>query len=200
MTLTTLATVADLEARSGLSFDPPVRAEALLDDASAMVRSYTGQDFTLVEDDVVVLPVARGRISLPQRPAQNPSAISAILLQSVALVTGGWQFDGIDCVYIGAPTWAINGPTIPCEFHTAQVTYSHGYSVIPGDVVAVVCQMVLRVLQSPAATPGLRSEQIDDYQYALGGGLTSGTIALVPEEKVTLNRYRRRSGSVVLRT
>lgn len=78
------------------------------------------------------------------------------------------------------------------------MTYTHGFEEIPADVVAVVCQMVGRVIDG-TDTPGLRSESIDDYQYQMGGNIVSGAVALVPSEKETLDRYRRRSGSVRLR-
>lgn len=187
-----LATVEQLNARLGQTVDT-ARATALLEDASAVVRGYTGQHFTRMENDKVTLRVNRDRVVLPQRPADKPTVIAEF--GGAALPASAWWWGGIGVVEFGSPSWVANGPTVSRHPRTVEVTYSHGYTEIPGDVVAVVCQMVGRVILSDAA-PGLRSESIDDYQYQLGGGIVSGAVALVPEERQALDRYRRRVGSV----
>jgi hypothetical protein len=96
-------------------------------------------------------------------------------------------------------TLIANGPYYRHAMRSVIVTYSHGYQEIPADIVAVVCQVVGRVIDSAVSSPGLRSEAIDDYKADLGGGLSSGTIALVPEEMHVLDRYRTRSSSTGLR-
>ncbi|WP_422758284.1 hypothetical protein [Paenarthrobacter sp. C1] len=191
-----LATVEQLEARLGHAVDAD-RAEALLEDASAIVRGYTGQYFTKVEDDVATLAVNRGQVTLPQRPAEKPSLISRAD-GSGTYPSGSWYWGGIGVIDFGSPSWLANGPTRSWTPQAVTVTYTHGFEEIPADVVAVVCQMVGRVIDG-TDTPGLRSESIDDYQYQMGGNIVSGAVALVPSEKETLDRYRRRSGSVRLR-
>lgn len=202
MALSPLATTADLQTRAAQGFDQAVtaQAEALLLDASAAVRNYTGQTFTRVVGDVVTLRVSRGRVILPQRPADKPTQI-AYADGSGVIAAAAWWWGGLEQVDLCPPAYIANGPSfwrnrIP---EAVVVTYSHGYTEIPSDVVGVVCQMVLRVVMGVGSSPGLKSEAIDDYQYALGGSLVSGTVALVPEERELLDRYRRRTGSVVLR-
>lgn len=190
-----LATVQQLEARLGQTVDA-ARATALLEDASAVVRGYTGQYFTRVLDDRVTFRVDRGSVVLPQRPADKPTLISEF--GGGVLPASAWWWGGIGVVEFGSPSWVANGPTVSRFPRTVEITYSHGYAEIPGDVVAVVCQMVGRVILSES-TPGLMSEAIDDYQYRLGGGIVSGAVALVPAEKSILDRYRSRVGSVRLR-
>lgn len=190
-----LATVQQLEARLGQTVDA-VRATALLEDASAVARGYTGQHFTRVLNDKATLRVDRGRVVLPQRPAEKPSSISEV--GGGVLPVSAWWWSGVGVVEFGSPAWLANGPTVARFPRTVEVTYTHGYTEIPGDVVAVVCQMVGRVIVSEAA-PGLMSESIDDYQYRLGGGIVSGAVALVPAERDALDRYRTRTRSVGLR-
>lgn len=203
MALAPLATTADLQARAGQPFtvEQTAQADALLLDASASVRNYTGQQFTRVTNDVATLRVSRGRVILPQRPADKPTSISYADGSGV-ISTAAWWWGGLEQVDLCPPSYIANGPTwwnrrVP---EAVIVTYSHGYTEIPSDVVGVVCQMAIRVLFGAASSPGLRSEAIDDYQYALGGSLVSGTVALVPEEREILDRYRRRVGAVSLRS
>lgn len=191
-----LATVEQLEARLGHTVDAD-RATALLEDASAIVRGYTRQYFSRVEDDVATIPVNRGQAVLPQRPADKPTLV-ARADGFGTYPASAWYWGGVGVVEFGSPSWVANGPSHGRSPRAVTVTYSHGYEEIPGDVVAVVCQMVARVIEG-TDTHGLRSESIDDYQYQLGGGIVSGAVALVPAEMHTLDRYRRRVGSAVLR-
>ena len=191
-----LATVEQLQTGLGHTVDAP-RATALLERASAIVRGYTGQYFSRVEDDVVTLTVNRGEVTLPQRPAEKPTLISRADGTGI-YPEGSWYWGGVGIVEFGSPSWLANGPSRTRSPQAVTVTYTHGFEEIPDDVVAVVCQMVGRVLDG-SDTPGLRSESIDDYQYQMGGNIVSGAIALVPAEKEALDRYRRRTGSVAFR-
>jgi hypothetical protein len=79
-----LASAADLVARLGRDFTPDeqVRVDALLADASAMIRAYTGRDFTLTEDDTVVLRASgrrdrQGRSDWRQQhPGHHPGGLA----------------------------------------------------------------------------------------------------------------------------
>jgi len=192
-----LATVAELEARLGHSVDQD-RAFALLLDASNIVRGYTRQVISRVEDDKVVLRFGHGRVILPQRPADKPTLVERAD-GSGAIPAVSWWWSGLGEIDFMNYALVANGPYYRHAMRAVIVTYSHGYDTIPGDIVAVVCQMVGRVLDGAISTPGLRSEAIDDYQANLGGGLVSGTIALVPEEMRALDKYRVKAGSVGLR-
>jgi hypothetical protein len=162
-----------------------------------VVRGYTGQYFSKVIDDVATLAVTRGQVALPQRPAEKPSIVARADGTGV-YPASSWWWGGVGVVEFGSPSWVANGPSRGSSPHAVTVTYTHGFDEIPADVVAVVCQMVGRVIDG-SDTPGLRSESIDDYQYQMGGNIVSGAVALVPAEKETLDRYRRRSGSVGFR-
>jgi hypothetical protein len=192
-----LATVAQLEARLGHPVDE-VRAAALIEDASAVVRNYTRQMISYVQDDKIALRYSRGRVTLPERPAFQPTQVERADGSGV-IPPVSWWWSGLNEVEFYNSTLIANGPYYRHAMRSVIVTYSHGYQDIPADIVAVVCQVVGRVIDSAVSSPGLRSEAIDDYKADLGGGLSSGTIALVPEEMHVLDRYRTRSGSTGLR-
>lgn len=196
MTDPVLATVQQLEAFLGHTVDAD-RANALLEVASAGVRGYTGQHFSKVIDDVATIAVTRGQAVLPQRPAEKPSLVARA--DGTGLYpAASWYWGGVGVIEFGSPSWLANGPSRSSSPQAVTVTYTHGFDEIPADVVGVVCQMVGRVIDG-SDTPGLRGESIDDYQYQMGGNIVSGAVALVPSEKETLDRYRRRSGSVAFR-
>lgn len=199
-----LAAVADLEARLGrdLTAAEAARAEALLADASALVRSYTRQTFDLVEDDEAVLRGQGGLIHLPQRPVVDVTAVVAVggsdLLPDVALTD--WVWDELDQVRVGGGDYVINLPEVWWDDDgypgTYRVTYSHGYAAVPADVVRVVCAIVLRTLTSPAVAGGVTGESIGPYSYRLdapGGGLS---VTLTQADKDDLADYRTTLGQI----
>jgi hypothetical protein len=87
------------------------------------------------------------------------------------------------------------------------ITYSHGYAVIPEDIVDVCTRAAGRAYQSGlrasvlAGVPGVNATSIGDYsvQYSSeqgGGPSAGGTLGasaapiLLPSEKAILARYR----------
>ena len=198
-----LATVQDLRDRLGrpLTDAEAARASALLDDASALVRAYTGQAFDMVDAEEVVLRVQAGIVRLPQRPVIAVSRVVAIGGAGVPEVTVlDWVFDGVDQVQVGDGAAVINLPEAWFDDDgfpdTYRVTYSHGYAVPPADVVAVVCAMVLRTLTAPTAMGGITSETIGSYSYSLQGADTGVAVSLGQTERGALARYRRTEGMV----
>lgn len=198
-----LASPADLEARLGraLTTEETARAEALLNDASALVRSYTRQDFAAATNDVVVLRADGGRIGLPQRPVTAVTKVE-VVGGSDALPTftlADWTFDEIDTIRIGEGACVINLPEVWWDDDgypgTYRVTYSHGHASVPGDVVAVVCAMVLRAYGNPS---NLRSETVGSYSvtYAVPATGESLGINLTRYERQALDRYRRKATTI----
>lgn len=207
-----LATVDDLEARIGRELTPEeaARAEALLADASALVRGYTGRDFGLVEDDEITLRPVGTRVRLPQRPVHTVSRVVATggsdAVPDVALPVGAWTWDGIDQVDIWPPdtSWLLSLPETWADgtlVDTYRVTYTHGYDPVPADVVAVVCAMVLRTLLAPSPIAGMVSERIGQYTYQLqqASGSVGATVAMTTEDRTALTRYRRTATTVQTR-
>lgn len=199
-----LASPEDLEARLGrdLTEAETARAAALLEDASAIVRAYTGQSFEAVTDDVVVLRAVGGRIVLPQRPVTAVTQVVAIggseALPDFTLVD--WLFDGVDTIRIGEGGYVINLPEAWWDDDgypgTYRVTYSHGEAGAPPDVKAVVCGMVNRSLTAPTMAGGVTSETIGSYSYRMESAGTGLSVVLGAEDRKVLDRYRRTVGTV----
>jgi hypothetical protein len=201
--MTALAGTDDLQARLGrdLTEAEQARAQALLDDASALIRGYTGQDFDLVEDDQAVLRIQGGTVRLPQRPVTEVSQVVALGGNMVPDVTViDWVFDGVDQIRLGEGTFIINLPAIWWDDDgypgTYRVTYSHGYTQIPADVVSVACGMVLRTLTAPTTLGGVTSETIGSYSYRLEAADTGLSVVLGQTERKTLARYRNTEGMI----
>jgi hypothetical protein len=203
VSLIPFATPDDLALRLPRALTPAetAAAEALLRDASGKIRRHTRQDFTRVENDIVVLRVVEQRVMLPQRPADKPTSISYADGQGFVLSPTAWWFNGIDQVDFTPPTWLVNGPSFTFSRRptTVSVTYSHGYNDIPDDIVGIVCAMVARVITVPGMMPGLRSGALDDFQFALGGNLTTGALGFLPDEIEILDTYKHRPTSVMFR-
>ncbi|MFG2001688.1 hypothetical protein ACGFNU_21310 [Spirillospora sp. NPDC048911] len=198
--MSALASQADLEARLGraLTAAEEARIDALLDDASALVRAYTGQAFSLTEDEEITLPAISGKITLPQRPVIDITHVIAVggsdALPDFAVVD--WMFDGIETIRVGSGGFVINLPEAWWDDEdgypgTYRVTYSHGYATVPGDVLSVVCGMALRTLTSPTTAGGVVSETIGSYSYRLDSASGGLGVVMSAEDRKVLDRYRR---------
>lgn len=197
-----LADDDDLAARLGraLTTAEAARTPALLADASALIRAYTRQDFDVAADDEVVLRPVGVRLRLPQRPVTAVASVVALPVAggtATTLSVSDWTWDGADIVELDSwyPNWAPHG--------TYRVTYSHGAGVVPADVVAVGCRMVLAALLAPTMAEGLVQERIGQYSYQYGQQAGSGspgaTVRLSEADKGDLRRYRRSAGTIQLR-
>jgi hypothetical protein len=197
--LPSLATVADLATLLGRTFTPEQepQVQALLDQASAVVRSYVRQDitqatttdtFTMRHVDPLLHRCA-GAVTLPQRPVVD---VDSVLVDGV--VSHDWWQDGSDLLLRswtwGAPPGAHRPPQV-------TVTYTHGWDPVPADIQAIVIQATNRVLVNPS---GIRSETVggESVTYLIpAAGEYLGVLLSRTEQRV-LDRYRRTAGSVTL--
>lgn len=202
-----LATKADLAARLGrdITCEEDGRLEALLADASALIRAYTGQDFTETADAQVTLRAQAGLIRLPQRPVTTVASVVAIGGNGMPdLTLTDWWWDGLDLIRIGAGEYVINLPEQWWDDEdgypgTFRITYSYGYASPSADVVAVVCGMVLRTLTAPTTAGGVTSETIGPYSYRLESAGIGTSVSLGDMERKALARYRRTTGMISVR-
>jgi hypothetical protein len=185
-----LATSADLEAYLQRSIDAG-QAEMALRLASAVVRGYTGQQISFVASDVMVLEGGGPTVILPQRPVvvdeDNPITVVELAEYGRAALTMREdltyrRYQDELRRYCG--TWS---PRV-------QVTYSHGYATVPGDIVAAVLDIAGRSLTNPS---GLRSVTIDDYSRTYASE-TFGGASLSAANKLTLANYRRAAATTRL--
>jgi hypothetical protein len=193
MTMDPLATIEDVEARLGRVLDAgeDERVAALLDDASAAVRAYTGQGFTSEETTARLIP-RNGKLNLPQRPVTAVSAVKTV--DGDDIVFTWWIGNNVTVGATNLNWFEVNGvPSQPLD-----VTYTHGYDTVPADIVAVVCQIVGRAMTKPADEAGYTQESIAGYSYALGAAAAAGAVGMLNDEKAVLDRYRRPGGSARL--
>lgn len=209
--MASLASIEDLELRLGTEFteDQRPRIQQLLDDASALVRSFTRQKFEYVEDDVIVLRPVGSYIRLPQTPVVEVSKIEAVAgYNDMHFTLSAWSFDGIDKIQLFAglgqvvnyPEWWYDNEGV----NTYRVTYSHGYPTgegeagIPDDIVAAVCAMVMRVVTSPSQVGGMVSERIGQYFYQLqqNQGAAGASVRLNADDKSALAAYRKSATTI----
>ncbi|WP_073946520.1 hypothetical protein [Streptomyces kebangsaanensis] len=199
-----LATVEDLEDRLGrpLTEDEAARAPALLRDATARVREFTGQTLSAVAGDAIVLRPVGSLLRLPQRPVTAVHSVAAVGPDGTTVGDlSGWVWDGRDKVDL---TYATPAGSWPLAWRgplpdTYRVTYDHGHTAIPEIIGATVCAMVLRTLLAPSMTPGLASERIGAYSYQLqqGAGSAGVSVVMTAEDEKSLRRYGpRRFGTI----
>lgn len=204
MALDPLAAAADLD-RFG--YDSSVVTDAYLGRASARVRGYTRQTITEVVGDQVTR-TAFEPIRLPQRPVQQVTSVtfldgdpieeftlvgSLLWLRDLAefsRVFGDDQFDFP--LFLGRRH---------CDPVTVTVTYDHGYTEVPDDLVEVVCAVAARMARTPPGVEaGVRYKQVGrvNLTFAEEGSTHHGD--LLPGEKKVLDRVfpRRRAHTVAM--
>jgi len=202
---TPLITQDDLEAALQRTLDPAQAAMAIRR-ASARVRKHCRQQFTLVENDTITLP-GNGRIlRLPQRPVVVDDTHPLMIVELFGISSEEYTaLEGRDFTRIGteltrgeqwwAPTRLMGWPWLRPQGIWAQrvrVTYSHGYTEIPDDVVDVVLDLAQMNMTNPQ---GLRSESIDDYSRTFASETIGGAL-LTAEHKQALREYRGGTFSV----
>ncbi|MFF7191757.1 hypothetical protein ACFZAR_42950 [Streptomyces sp. NPDC008222] len=205
MSPTPLATQADLEAALQRPLDATQAAMALRR-ASARVRKYCRQQFTLVENETVTLPGGSRILRLPQRPLVVDDAHPLTVVELFGISSVEYTaLEGRDFTRVGteltrgeawwAPTRLMGWPWMRPQGIWAQrvrVTYSHGYTEVPDDVVDVVLDLAAMAMTNPQ---GLRSESIDDYSRTFAAE-TIGGPQLTAEHKEALRPYRVAAFSV----
>lgn len=206
MALPLLATAADLETAMQRTLDP-AQADLALRRASARVRRYTGQDISFVANDTIEVPGGLRVLAVPQRPLvvddTHPLTVVEIAgIDGVELPA----LEGRDFMRLGdeltrghpwqAPTRLMGWPWgLPSGVWAPKVrlTYSHGYTEIPDDIMDVVLDLASLNLSNPF---GLRSETVggESVTYATE---TIGNATLTKDHRAELRPYRRAAFSVV---
>lgn len=173
--LSSLATVADLSARLGVAAPTPasvafIQMQAALDDASGDLRGVIGQALNQGTSTVTVRATPGGYVRLPAVPA---TAITSVLHHGVAV----W-YRQVDSATLFVPVHSIdprlaydlNLPMPPMPDHygwTLSITYTHGWAVIPAELVKWTCVMAAASLAAAKSgnlglAGGLSSVGVDD--------------------------------------
>lgn len=191
--MTALATVEDVAAVSRTVPDADeAQVERLLDMVSASVRRYVGLTFDTVEDDEVTAYPVDGDLVLPEWPIteataeQNGAAVEVEVGASGRLyrIVGG-----------NRRTWPPQAVT---------VTYTHGWTAVPDDVVMVVAEKAAErwnaLSVNPTQVAGSTSTDIGGYSESQTFRIPIDSSAeFSAPHRAILDRYRRpRSGTIRL--
>lgn len=198
MALASLATAADLTARK-IDVTDTVGVAAQLAAASSAVRAAAGCAITLQTSTVTLSTEASRRIELPARPVR---AVASVTLDGVIFTE--WVLRG-SCLWRNSPTsyeskWQAFGD-IPSEL---VVTFTHGFTEVPADVVDMVCSLAGAGLASIGegfqAHTGVNSESIDDYRvgYTTGADAVVSVMDLPDRTKAALRKRFGSGGAMVV--
>lgn len=195
------ALLSDIEDFLQTEIDTPAKAASAkraLVEATAAIRNYTRQHIEYVEDETITLDCAGGtKLFLPELPVVEVSAV--VEDDETLTVTDDYKLGQYGILHRINAKWASGIQII-------TVTYSHGYSQIPDDIIAVATsaasrryQMGLRSADSQGV-PGIASKSLGDFsvsfQSEAGGGVGEGIMGasaarmLLLSEKDILDRYR----------
>lgn len=205
MSLPALASLDDIVTRVPAAVDIAVeRTTSLLADASAVVRSFSKQQFTVSQTTEKIRPIGY-RVRLPQRPVVTVDGLSLLLLNNVVPQPfPGWWWDGSDEVWLVTGDQVINLAeelqfALRWQTPICLVTYTHGYDIVPDDVIAVVCSMVTRALGAPGMG-GVVQEGAGQFTYRISDVAAQGVVALNQAEREILKQYQpRRNATAELR-
>lgn len=199
MSLPPLATVADLQAHLGRTLTA-AQGELAIRRASARVRAYTRQILSFVADDSIDVDGGDRVLRVPQRPlvvdAAHPLAVVEVGNLSApdfvcvedrdytrlgSQLTRGYPWY-MPTRLMGYPRSRYLGVWTP----KVRLTYSHGYTTIPDDIVDVVLELASVNVTN---VDGLRSEAIDDYSRTFATE-TVGGASMTRDHKDVLRTYR----------
>jgi len=149
--LAPLATVTDLSNR-GISDE---RASMALDVASASIRDAAGSMISAATSTITV-PAPSGHLLTLPGPV---TAVSSVAIDGYTLPVTDYRVvpNGIWLPY----EWSCDRDPAP-----VTITYTHGLTTVPADIVDLTCQLAIAWINHTAAgggsTAGLESAAIDD--------------------------------------
>lgn len=179
------------------------RADVLLQLASAAIQAEARQQLELVENEQAEL---RGNWShklwLPERPV---TAVSGITIRHGSIFVNDWvlqenndyRWDRLGLVrrvsYITGRLLAPVSGYWGGDMAVVDVTYSHGFEVIPDDLRGVCLQAAARAFSNPI---GVEAEAVTNaYSVQYGAHASGGPVALTESELKIVRRYRPVSSS-----
>ena len=177
------------------------RLLTMLTDASAVVRRYTRQSFTM-EQTTERMPSVGNKVKLVKSPVVSVDDVK-VFVNNQLYPAPAWIWSGLDELWLAGPGDVVNAAEIVNDFlaysnPVAQVTYTHGYLEVPDDIVAVTAGLVARGMTTPSLG-GIDRESAGDYSYGLSRTSALGPLALNDSDKEILKPYRRGGFSMQLR-
>lgn len=187
------ATAADLASFLQVDVDA-ASADLALSFATAAIRRATAQHVELVTGDTVTLTAKASAVFLPEIPVL---AVTAVRTWDAAAGGYGPSLDPVYYSWTAAGQLTrLFGPTDPgtslllarwpSRERAVQVTYDHGYAVIPDELRMVCVTAAARLYTNPE---GVVSRTIGSYSERLETTRSTG-VDFSPFEKVILSSFR----------
>lgn len=183
-----LATTTDLSTLGVDTSDAALTALAL-DAASAAVREAAGSTISQATSTFTTGGTTSTWLPLPTVPA---GAVSSVLLDG-SPVTDHKVIDGT--------LWRAAGWQRRCgEPSEVEVTLTHGYAVVPADIILLVCELAAAGIN--AAVEGVevktrvQSEGIDDYNVSYVTGAEALASVMELPERTRIRLAQRFGGGV----
>ena len=185
MTLAPLATAADIQTRR-YDVSDTGRVTAALNAASESVRDAAGCPIIVTTSTVRVYPGLESITVLPGGPVRS---ITSVSVSGVTVPADQWALvDGA----LWSP-YQLN----PVPPGGVDVTYVHGYDVVPADIVDLVCELAgASLLTDGAHDPRIASEGIDDSRTGWQVGADATTSVFELPERTRAMLARRFGGGV----
>lgn len=191
-------TIADIEVFLQVTIPVAKLASAnkAIDWATEAIKNYCHQQIERVAGDVITLDCRGGitKLFLPELPV---IAVASVVEDGeLLIVTDDYKLGQYGILHRIGNEW-------PEGIQIIQITYTHGYAVIPDDVVGVCARAASRAYQAGlsaaelAGVLGVTGLTLGDYSVQFGAaGATEGMLGasgarlLLLSEKDILNRYR----------
>jgi hypothetical protein len=153
--------------------------QTLIDQATALVRSYCGWHVSpSATDTVTVMGSGRPSILLP---SLYVTAVTSVVENGTTLTTDDYVWDASGIIGRVDVPW-----TAPSNAVT--VTFTHGYDQAD-DFAAVILAVASRAQASPDGVVRRQAGLVSETYSQTGAG-TAGGVSLLPSEKETLRAYR----------
>jgi hypothetical protein len=189
-------TVADIEHFLQISI-PALKLDAAnraIVEATAAIQNYCHQVLEAVAGETITLDCIGGtKIFLPELPVTE---VLSVTEDGDLLVVDDYKLGEHGILHRIDAYWAKGIQII-------EVEYSHGYAVIPDDIVSIATRAASRAYQAGlraeemSAVPGITALSLGDYSVSFGGeGAAEGVLGasaaplLLKSEKERLDRYR----------
>lgn len=194
MPLAVLATTIDLDARN-IAIPDGMDAPTVLDSASAAVREAAGCPISQTTSTVDLVADDWCTLDLPGVPvtAVASVAIEGVPLAASVLTNGcwsdGWRKSGNSLLFIGQ--WF----EIPA---TVTVTYTHGFTIVPSDIVDLVCGVAAIAFGQNGdygSAGRLTSVRLGDFAETYSPSASAGSPSPVAIPKTVRDALRARFGT-----
>lgn len=199
--MSNFADISDIEAFLQVEISTQAQIDAAaraLVEITAAIRNYTRQHIERVDNEEITLDSSGGRrLFLPELPVL---AVASVYEDGTLLTANtDYKIGQHGILHRVGRRWAAGIQNI-------TITYSHGYSQIPDDIIAVATRAAARVYQAGLRSAdsdgvlGISSKSLGDFSVSYasesGGGVGEGVMGasaarmLLLSEKDILNRYR----------